>query len=105
MRTGTNCERHPGENCNPADCTIMGESQILEDRVTAIAFLVDAARESVLAGSDASADGAGGMPLSAALEAAHVLARSIIEDRNLLVPGETLVRWNVLGRSRSQRAS
>jgi hypothetical protein len=105
MNTGTKCERHPGEDCNPADCTIMGEAQILEDRVTAIAFLVDAARDGVLQGCEAAPDCAGGMPLTAALEAAHVLARSIIEDRNLLVAGETRVRWGVLSPSRSRRAS
>lgn len=104
MSTGTKCERHPGEDCNPSTCTRMGESQILEDRVTAITFLVDAARDAVLSGSD-SADCAGGMPLSSALETAHVLARSIIEDKSLLVAGETRVRWSVLSQPRSQRAS
>ena len=105
MRTESKCEWHPGENCNPSDCTIMGESQLLEDRVTAIAFLVEAARDGVLAGCDAAADCAEGMPLSAALEAAKVLARSIIEDKELLLPGQSRVRWNVLSPSVSQRAS
>lgn len=90
------CAKHPGDNCTPEGCVVMGEAKMLEDRVETIEFLANAAREGVLAGCGQAPDCAGGMSLTAALETIRILAGSITHESMLLVPGETRVRWNVL---------
>jgi|GEM_PF-3771012 len=90
------CEAAPGtEN----GCSLMLEARLLQDRLDAIAALVEQARDGVLSGSDQASPG---MPLSAALEAAGVLARSITEDEYLkgkdtwTRPGDDRLLWIVL---------
>lgn len=67
------CQNHPGEDCHPKDCLIAADVRMLKDRGVALSRIIEECRESVLAGADDPL----GMPLSAALEAAHEIALSI----------------------------
>lgn len=77
-KSNRSCPFHPGEDCLAplSGCVNMGRIRVLDDRAVAVAHLVEQCRESALEGYDDAL----GLPLSAALEAANLLALAISRD-------------------------
>lgn len=93
--SGDHCPDHVGTGpaCTPIWCTNMDQAQMLEDRIGAIAWLVGQTREAALHGNG---DVAEGLSMTAALEAARILARSILQDDDLRTPdSDDLLLWSV----------
>ncbi len=91
--SGDHCPAHVGTAFGPCasiGCTNMEQAQTLEDRVSAIDWLVGAARDAALHETD---DASEGLSLTAALEAARILARSILQDDDLRTPDSDDVLW------------
>jgi hypothetical protein len=101
------CPLHePGQCPGEEGCLSVSQSRLLDDRVSAIEGLVTGVRACLL---DNCAEVMEGVSLTAALEAARLLARSITREPDTMDPpvghgsGEARVRWIVLSPEREER--